>query len=31
MSRARYRKSLRLQLLSAASDRAGIPPRAFLL
>jgi hypothetical protein len=31
MSRARYRKSLRLQLLSAASDRKGVPPRAFLL
>jgi hypothetical protein len=31
MSRARYKKSLQLQLLSAASDRAGVPPRAFLL
>jgi hypothetical protein len=31
MSRARYRKSLRLQLLSAASERRGVPPRAFLL
>jgi hypothetical protein len=31
MSRACYRKSLRLQLLSAASERKGVPPRAFLL
>jgi hypothetical protein len=31
MSRARYRKSLQLQLLSAASERLGVPPRAFLL
>jgi hypothetical protein len=31
MPRARYRKSLQLQLLSAASERLGVPPRAFLL
>jgi hypothetical protein len=31
MSRARYRKSLRLQFLSAASACKGVPPRAFLL
>jgi hypothetical protein len=31
MSRARYRKSLQLQLLAAASERLGVPPRAFLL
>jgi len=31
MPRARYRKSLQLQLLAAASERLGVPPRAFLL
>jgi hypothetical protein len=31
MARKRYRRSLQLQLLSAASDRLGVPPRAFLL
>jgi hypothetical protein len=31
MPRARDRKSLQLQLLSAASERLGVPPRAFLL
>jgi len=31
MPRARYRKSLQLQLLCAASERLGVPPRAFLL
>lgn len=31
MARRRYRRSLQLQLLSAASDRLGVPPRAFLL
>jgi len=31
MSRSRYRKSLQLQLLAAASERLGLPPRAFLL
>lgn len=31
MSRARYRRSLQLQLLSAASERLGVPPRPFLL
>ena len=31
MGREAYRKSLQLQLLSAASERLGIPPREFLL
>ena len=31
MSRALYRRSLQLQLLAAASERLGVPPRAFLL
>jgi hypothetical protein len=31
MPRGRYRKSLQLQLLAAASERLGVPPRAFLL
>jgi len=31
MPRSRYRKSLQLQLLTAASERLGVPPRAFLL
>jgi hypothetical protein len=31
MSRALYRRSLRLQLLTVASERLGVPPRAFLL
>ena len=31
MSRRRYRRSLQLQLLSASSERLGVPPRAFLL
>jgi hypothetical protein len=31
MPRARYRKSLQLQLLAAASERLGVPPSAFLL
>lgn len=31
MPRALYRKSLQLQLLAAASERLGVPPRAFLL
>jgi hypothetical protein len=31
MGREVYRKSLQLQLLSAASDRLGVPPREFLL
>lgn len=31
MSRARYRRSLQLQLLSASSERLGVPPRPFLL
>ena len=31
MPRLRYRRSLQLQLLSASSERAGVPPRAFLL
>lgn len=31
MCREVYRKSLQLQLLSAASDRLGVPPREFLL
>jgi hypothetical protein len=31
MARRRYRRSLQLQLLSAASDRLSVPPRAFLL
>jgi hypothetical protein len=26
-----YRRSLQLQLLSAASERLGVPPREFLL
>lgn len=31
MSRSLYRRSLQLMLLSAASERLGLPPRAFLL
>ncbi len=31
MSRRRYQRSLQLQLLSAASERLGVPPRPFLL
>lgn len=31
MPRPLYRRSLRLQLLTVASDRLGVPPRAFLL
>jgi hypothetical protein len=31
MSRGVYRRSLQLQLLSAASERLGVPPREFLL
>jgi hypothetical protein len=31
MPRALYRRSLQLQLLAAASERLGVPPRAFLL
>lgn len=31
MPRRRYRRSLQLQLLSAASDTLGVPPAAFLL
>ncbi|HWE23236.1 MAG TPA: hypothetical protein VG496_04770 [Myxococcales bacterium] len=31
MSRALYRRSLRLQLLTVASERLGVPPRPFLL
>jgi hypothetical protein len=31
MSRDVYRRSLQLQLLSAASERLGVPPREFLL
>ena len=31
MPRALYRRSLRLQLLTVASERLGVPPRAFLL
>jgi hypothetical protein len=31
MSRRRYQRSLQLMLLSAASERIGLPPRAFLL
>lgn len=31
MPRSRYRKSLQLGLLAAASERLGVPPRAFLL
>ena len=31
MPRSRYRKSLQLKLLAAASERLGVPPRAFLL
>jgi hypothetical protein len=31
MSRNLYRRSLQLQLLSAASERLGVPPREFLL
>jgi hypothetical protein len=31
MSRNVYRRSLQLQLLSAASERLGVPPREFLL
>jgi len=31
MPRRRYRRSLQLQLLAASSERAGVPPRAFLL
>lgn len=31
MPRRRYQRSLQLQLLSAASERLGVPPRPFLL
>ena len=31
MPRRRYQRSLQLMLLAAASDRLGLPPRAFLL
>ena len=31
MPRRRYQRSLQLMLLSAASDKLGLPPRAFLL
>jgi hypothetical protein len=31
MPRRRYQRSLQLMLLSAASERLGLPPRAFLL
>jgi len=31
MSRRRYQRSLQLMLLSASSERLGVPPRAFLL
>jgi hypothetical protein len=31
MPRRRYQRSLQLMLLSAASERIGLPPRAFLL
>jgi hypothetical protein len=31
MSRRRYQRSLQLMLLAAASERLGLPPRAFLL
>ena len=31
MARRRYRRSLQLQLLTAASERLNVPPRAFLL
>ncbi len=31
MPRSRYRRSLQLMLLSASSERLGLPPRAFLL
>jgi hypothetical protein len=31
MTRRRYQRSLQLMLLSASSERLGIPPRAFLL
>ena len=31
MTRRRYQRSLQLMLLSASSERLGVPPRAFLL
>jgi hypothetical protein len=31
MSRLRYQRSLQIMLLSASSERLGVPPRAFLL
>jgi len=31
MARRRYQRSLQLMLLSASSERLGLPPRAFLL
>jgi hypothetical protein len=31
MARRRYQRSLQLMLLSASSERLGVPPRAFLL
>jgi hypothetical protein len=31
MPRRRYQRSLQLMLLSASSERLGLPPRAFLL